>query len=241
MLDCLLVSGSFAFRILEGRAMRGCHIALLGPALVLVLEVSSPAAEKPSDPQQLAHRIDQRLAERWLQSKVQPVGRSDDAEFHRRVTLDLTGKIPPVADVRRFLADRSPNKRRELIDRLLQGPGYVSHFRNIWRERLQLEPEADARRPTALADMDRWLEQQFANNVPYDRMARTLLTLPLAQRRPRGTDGDEPSPVLFYLGREDKPEVLAAGMTRVFLGVRLECAQCHDHPHAAWSRDVFWS
>ena len=88
--------------------------------------------------------------------------------------------------------------------------------------------------------MDRWLELQLANNVPYDRMVRSLLTLPLVEKR-RQADSRESSPVLFYLGREDKPEALAAGVTRLFLGVRLECAQCHDHPHAPWSREVFWS
>src|SRR5262249_10349024 len=79
-------------------------------------------------------------------------------------------------------------------------------------------------------------------NVPFDKLARAILTLPAEETRPKREDeGDRPSPRLFYLGRDDKPEELAANVTRLFLGVRLECAQCHDHPHARWKRDDFWS
>jgi hypothetical protein len=220
--------------------MHAFPLSLAAVTALLAAVSTSPASEPADVSAKIAVRIDTLLAERWTQTGFRPVGRSDDAEFLRRAYLDLTGKVPPVAEVRRFLTERSATKRQDLIERLLQGPGYVTHFRNLWRDRLLLDPEADVRRLTALAELDQWLEQQFATNVRYDRMVRTLLTLPLAERRP-SKEPDTPTPVLFYLGREDKPEVLASGVTRLFLGIRLECAQCHDHPHAPWTRDVFWS
>jgi hypothetical protein len=214
------------------------RVAMMGPCLWLLTAVPVWAADASNDVL-LSRRIDQLLAARWAEERLKPVARSDDAEFLRRAYLDLTGKIPPVSEVRRFLADRSPDKRRALVERLLSGPGYVTHFGAVWRELLVLDPDVDAGRQAALADLEKWLHKQFAGNVPYDRMVRALLTLPLQE--PRSPEGEEPAPRLFYLGRENKPEELAAGSTRVFLGIRLECAQCHNHPHAKWTREHFWS
>jgi len=217
-------------------------ISPLGLCLLLCALSSASAADASDETRKLSARIDHLLATRWTDERVKSVPRSDDAEFLRRAYLDLTGKVPPVSEVRRFLADRSPDKRRELVERLLHGPGYITHFSAIWRELLVLDPEADAGRQTALADLEKWLQKQFAGNAPYDRMVRSLLTLPLNEpRTPPGPDGEEPAPRLFYLGRENKPEELAAGSTRVFLGIRLECAQCHNHPHAKWTREHFWT
>ncbi len=89
-----------------------------------------------------------------------------------------------------------------------------------------------------------WLRQQFAKNVPYDQMVRELLTAPVdqqaMQRIYNANSIAQPTPIAFYLAKEGKPENLAAASARVFLGIRLECAQCHNHPFAEWSRDQFW-
>src|SRR5207248_2352602 len=98
---------------------------------------------------------------------------------------------------------------------------------------------------------DAWLRKQIAENVPYDRMVRELLTVPFGSERVRGrgmamraeqpASDNDPTPQAFYLAKEAKPENLAAATARVFLGVRIECAQCHDHPKAPWTRQQFWS
>jgi hypothetical protein len=216
------------------------RLVLIG--VCVLLPAAAWSAEPAKDAATLAKRIDRLIADHWTEAQIKPVGRSDDAEFLRRVYLDLTGTIPPVAEVRRFLKDTSPDKRRILVDHLLDGPGYVRHFSALWRELLVPDAEVPPGRQAARADLERWMNKQFADNVPYDRIARDILTLPAEETRPkREEDLDRPSPRLFYLGREDKPEELAANVTRLFLGVRLECAQCHDHPHAKWKRDDFWS
>jgi hypothetical protein len=220
--------------------MHRVRLVLVG--LCAALPAVSWGSEPVKDAEALSARIDRLLAARWAEAKVEPVGRSDDAEFLRRAYLDLTGTVPPVAEVRRFLSDTSPGKRPALVSRLLDGPGYVRHFSALWRELLVPDAEVPPGRQAARADLERWLNKQFADNVPYDRLVRDVLTLPAEETRPkREGDGDRPSPRLFYLGREDRPEELAANVTRLFLGVRLECAQCHDHPHARWKRDDFWS
>ncbi len=211
---------------------------ILFPLLVLFAVPSLVAAEPP-DARRLAERVDQMLAAQWAKAGVEPAQRSDDAEFLRRASLDLTGKVPSVGAVRRFLADPAPDKRAALVERLLKDPSYANHFGNQWRHLLVPDPEDDLGRQPAVEALDAWLRAQFAANVPYDRMARDVLTWAPSSRP--GADPAEPSPRRFYLGREDKPEELAGAASRVFLGVRLECAQCHDHPFAHWKREQFWS
>lgn len=219
--------------------MLGSRTILLGWCVLCFVALAT-GAEPPASVRKLAQTIDHHVAARCTEEKVALVGRSTDAEFLRRAYLDVTGAIPPVAEVRRFLADPAPDKRTVLIDRLLAGPGYVRHASARWRE--LLSPDDAERQQPALAALETWLQRQFANDVPYDQLARAVLTLSLAETPLRpGAAGNEPTPRLFYLGRENKPDELAAAMTRRFLGVRLECAQCHNHPHAKWTRADFWS
>jgi hypothetical protein len=219
--------------------MIGPRLRTLAACLALLGLVPCAGAASP-DPARLAARIDEFLAARWAEAGVTPAPRSDDAEFLRRAYLDLTGKVPPVAEVRRFLAERSPDRRRALVERLLTGPGYVSHFAATWRRLLAPDAENDPVRQAAVVPLEQWLQRQFADNAGLDRITRAVLTWPLDETRPAATDPAAPSPRLFYLGREDKPDELAAATTRLFLGVRLECAQCHDHPFARWKREQFW-
>ncbi|HKB41027.1 MAG TPA: DUF1549 domain-containing protein, partial [Gemmataceae bacterium] len=222
--------------------MIGFRLCPLAACLVVFgLVPCAGTAGPPTDPARLAARIDELLAARWTKAGVQPARRSDDAEFLRRLHLDLTGKVPTVAEVRRFLADRTADRRRAVVERLLAGPGYVSHFAANWRMLLAPDAENDPGRQAAVAALERWLQKQFADNVPLDRLARDLLTWPLDETRPGRVDPASPSPRLFYLGREEKPDELVAATSRLFLGIRLECAQCHNHPFARWTREQFWS
>jgi hypothetical protein len=188
------------------------------------------------DAQALADRIDRRLAARWAEAGVEPAGRADDAEFQRRVTLDLVGRIPTVAEARAFQGDAAADRRRRLIDRLLDQPGYAGCFARFWGERWL--PQGDAQFENLKPQFLAWLRERLRQNAPYDRMAREVLgaegAAPGEQRRGGGTLR------LFLQTNEFKPENLAGSVSRVFLGVSLECAQCHDHPSARWKREQFW-
>jgi uncharacterized protein DUF1553/uncharacterized protein DUF1549 len=94
--------------------------------------------------------------------------------------------------------------------------------------------------------LDRWIRKQFAANVPYDKMVRELVALPMGNRNDQLMyynfyNNQSSSPMAFYLAKQGKPEDIAASVTRLFLGVRLECAQCHNHPFGKWNREEFWS
>jgi hypothetical protein len=197
----------------------------------LVLAVASPllhAVPPPpssADARALAARIDHHIGARLSAENIPPASQADDAEFLRRAYLDLTGRIPKVGEVYAFLRDRTPDKRQHLIDQLLASGGYARHFTNVWREIL-LPDNVGANNGPLRAGFETWLWKQLTDNTPYDQMVREIL-------QPGG-------PRAFYQARENKPENLAAATSRLFLGVKLECAQCHRHPFAPWTREQFW-
>ncbi len=192
----------------------------------------------------VAVRIDELIAAEYEKNKVKPSPVVDDAGFLRRASFDVTGKIPIVNDVRKFLAEASPEKRAEAIERMLSSPAYVNHFTNIWRELLIPEANADFNRRYLLPGFDRWLRKQFAANTSYDKMARELVALPIGKGNNQMYfnfyDGNNASAMPFYFAKQGKADEIAASVTRLFLGVRLECAQCHDHPFGKWKREEFW-
>ncbi|RUL81854.1 DUF1549 and DUF1553 domain-containing protein [Tautonia sociabilis] len=209
-------------------------------------EASTPGGITSSapDPYALAEAIDRRIGDRLEEASVEPAPLADDAEFLRRVWLDIAGSIPPASEVRSFLLDDDPQKRRKIVDRLLDSPGYVRNMSMQWRNLMIPEAEGDQQVGFAAIGFEPWLRQQFAEGVGYDAMVRELLTVPLGdgQQANRLFSGEEPepSPIGFVAAKAGDPGALAAGTSRLFLGIRLECAQCHDHPFATWSRDEFW-
>src|SRR5262245_44991017 len=220
--------------------MKRC-LAIVG----ILLTQPFAARAEPPEPRDLAKRIDTWLAKEHLAQKIQVAPRADDAEFLRRAFLDLTGRIPKASDVRAFLADKDPEKRDKLIALLLETPRHASHFATQWRA--WLTPEISAGGPAGVfqAGFEAWLYQKFRTNVPYDRFVFDLLTTPIASDPQAAEvvfrDFERPNALAFYAVKDAAPENLAAVTSRMFLGVQLECAQCHDHPFAQWTRTQFWN
>lgn len=217
-----------------------CGILLLG--ILGIAPLRAAPARSASDPRELTAQIDRLIEAQWKARGAHPAPRSDDAEFHRRIYLDLTGRIPAASDVYAFLADKSADKRSRLVESLLDSPRYAAHFANVWRALLLPRDNVPQVRSFRL-DLEAWLRQQFRANIGYDRMVRELLTTGVAS----DLDGEEqsaeletPRPVAFYRANQLRPENLAAATARLFLGVKLECAQCHDHPFAPWKQQQFW-
>src|SRR4051812_4308157 len=187
------------------------RLRLLGLIILpLALAPSLYAADR--DVGSLAGRIDDRVKRAWG-AGVKPASRADDAEFFRRVHLDLAGRIPSVTEARDFLDDDRPGKRRLWVERILWADpddpsyraSYVDHFTNVWRAWLlaQTDQQAQPRQP----GLEAWLRQRLRANVGYDRLVRELLTQPLA-----GDGGPGPgqgSAAVFYQANENKPENLA--------------------------------
>lgn len=212
-------------------------------SLAALFLVMTPAL-RGGDPdvRMLAAHIDQRIAAAWGKD-VKPAPLADDAEFFRRIHLDLAGRIPSIVEIRDFLDDSRPEKRRICVEQILQsGPddssyrdAYSNHFANVWRAWLlaQTNQQALFQQP----ELELWLQQRLKANVGYDQLIRDLLTQEPLNRRAGSKNG---TAAAFYLANEFLPERLAATTARLFLGVKLECAQCHKHPFAHWTREQFW-
>ena len=208
--------------------------AQLVPAYLLLLSVLLANVGQASDGTSVAEavrRIDGLIADRWNRDDVTPAATSGDAEFCRRVWFDLAGVAPPVAEVRSFLVDVDSDKRAELIDRLLQSPEYANHMATRWSDTLLPDDLGPQSRGNVLA-LNRWLRNQFIDNVPYDHLVGRFLTA--------GGDGNS-GPAIFYTAHTLAPEKIAAATSRIFMGLQLQCAQCHDHPFDRWTQDEFWS
>ena len=207
-----------------------------------VAQPASIPADDERDALRLAEKIDDFVARRWNTDKATPTATVDDAAFMRRVSLDIAGKIPAVADLHEFLEDSAPDKRRQLVERLLDSPAYIMHFSNVWRAVLLPEADSNLEVRILVPGFEAWLRKQLSANVGFDTLVREILTVPVDPRlagnlfQPQA----EVTPVGFYQAKQLKPENLAAGTARMFLGVRIECAQCHDHPFDDWKREQFW-
>jgi hypothetical protein len=156
---------------------------------------------------------------------IEPSGPADDAEFMRRVYLDTSGTLPDAKEVRAFLEDKSADKRSKLIDKLLQRDEYADYWTMHWLNLLRADQLKVT--PQGTVAVQRWLRDQFTENVPYDQFARQLLT----QQGSTAAKG----PGAFYKA-VTKPDELSRSFSQLLLGVRIECAQCHHHPSERWSQ-----
>ena len=182
--------------------------------------------------QAISDQIDSLVEKKLADVDQQPHRRVDDQRFLRRVYLDIVGRIPTLEEARRFLTSHDADKRADLIDQLLVSPGYVSHNFNFWADILRIKNRLQGGNPGA-PYID-FVKASIANGMPYDQFVRELLTSEgSALSRGNGATG-------YYLRDVGMPEDNMANTVRIFLGTRIECAQCHDHPFDKWSqRDFF--
>jgi hypothetical protein len=228
-----------------------CCLLLLWQSFVLPpTHAAAPPASGDAKPSSLSDRAEvvklARLIDRHIndglranKAVVAPI--APDSEFVRRVYLDIAGRIPRVSEVREFLADKAADKRLKLVEKLLSGPNYVNHLTNVWR--VLLLPDNNNQQIQFLSpQIEGWLRPRLRDNLPYDKMVRELITADLgagASRAMRFGGGDNGA-MAFFQANEAKAENLAASTSRLFLGIKMECAQCHDHPFAKWTRKQFW-
>jgi hypothetical protein len=181
--------------------------------------------------------IDDLVAKEQAGSKVEPAPLTTDEQFLRRVTLDLTGQLPLPADVEEFAADQDPNKRVKLIDKLLASEEYARHWAYYWREVFTARIN-DPRGKALLGPFEAWLVHQFQSNRSWEQIARDLLTA----EGPCRFDDEGENGAVFFLASHRGPDAAseqAAEASRIFLGIQIQCAQCHDHKTDQWKRVQF--
>lgn len=188
-----------------------------------------PGADKTLNPAELAKLIDAEITLRLAQDKVPLSARCDDSEFIRRVHLDLTGVIPSAESVKAFLESDDPQKREKLIEDLLQNSNYAHQQAEIWAQ--LLVPNDIDNRQLATDNLLKWLQDSFNKNKPWNKLVEELVTA-------SGTiDGNGATTFFIANPMADK---VTDQVCRLFLGVQLQCAQCHNHPFTDWKQDEYW-
>jgi hypothetical protein len=208
---------------------------------VAVAVLTAPRA-RPVKPELLAKRnnvIDEHVFTKLGKLRIAPAGLCSDSAFIRRVFLDTIGCLPKPAEVRAFLADKSPNKRSKLIDRLLARPEFVDYWTLQLADLLQNRKEADhdVRGVKGVRSFHAWLRKQVAANRPWDQLARDVLTA-------KGTTTENPA-VGYYVvtvgeNQEAHKSSVVASVAQAFLGTRIGCAQCHNHSLEKYTQDDYY-
>jgi hypothetical protein len=200
------------------------------------------SAGEKHEPKQVAAAIDQHLNRFLTAAKLKAAPRSDDAEFLRRLYLDLTGRVPTAEQAVAFLDSPDPDKRAKLIDTLLATPEFGEQLGRTWRDWIcppELPSDGNGgRQPnTEAQNFGKWLGQRFAAGDSWAQITRDILTV-------EGEIKSKPQVIFFGLvgeGGKPTPEGSARAVASLFLGVQLQCAQCHDDPYRSWAQKDYWS
>ncbi|HEY1188441.1 MAG TPA: DUF1549 and DUF1553 domain-containing protein [Gemmata sp.] len=193
---------------------------------LLAFLVSTPAVARADEP--LRAVIDRELSAAWKKQNVTPAPKSTDAEFLRRVYLDLVGTVPTTAETTRFLNDTGAKKREKLIDALLADPRFAAAQANVWDLALFGRHPGNAPDTRTRPAFKTWLTKQFGDGVKHDALVKELLL------------AEQPGSEMFLVQFRNAPNDATVAVTRLFLGTQLQCAQCHDHPFDVWTQKDFY-
>ena len=175
--------------------------------------------------------IDELVLKKWRKLGLAPSPLCTDEEFIRRASIDAIGTLPTPDEVRQFLAETSPDKREHLVDRLLERNEYASYWAIQWGDLLRNKRRYGDGYKRGTFAFAAWIRDAFVQNVPYDQFVREILTA-------QGDVSDTP-PVVWY--REVRNVTHQVNDTsQLFLGMRIQCANCHHHPYEKWSQDDYW-
>ena len=211
--------GETSVLVRAGGQVASASIGVIGPAL----------SAYPAVPRN--NFIDDHVFAKLRKLQIAPSDLADDSEFLRRVCLDLAGVLPPPPRVREFLASRDPQKREKVIDALIASPEFVDYWTFRFADLFRVSIFGNGLSPKWMEEYWEWIRANIQNNRPYDEIARERIAV----------EGYKP-PSRHFLpyNQIGTPNEAMAEEVRVFLGRRLDCAQCHNHPYENWSQDQFW-
>jgi len=175
--------------------------------------------------------IDDLVDAKLASLRITPSGICDDETFLRRATLDLVGLVPTLEERAAFLSDPSPDKRTRVVEQLMNRKEFVELWVMKWSELLQIRSQGNDVSPKAAILYHQWLDRRIAANEPIDRMVRDLLT---------ASGGTFANPASNYFQLERNTLKLTENVAQAFLGMRIQCAQCHNHPFDRWTMDDYY-
>jgi hypothetical protein len=176
--------------------------------------------------------IDQQISQGWSDNEVQPSPLATDAEWIRRVYLDIVGRIPSAVEVTAFMSDKDKSRRSKMIDQLLDDSAYVRNWTTIWTN---LAIGRRTPRRVSRLGMEKFFREAFARNRPWDEVVVDIVT-----GEGHFVENGQVNFLLAQMANRDDAVQLTAKTTRLFLGMQVQCTQCHNHPFNKWKQDQFW-
>jgi hypothetical protein len=202
------------------------------PLALLPLFVFALTAHAAPSPKDAAQKIDAILQADWKKASLQGNPAADDNTFVRRLYLDVIGRIPTTREAEAFISSKEPDKRAKLIDKLLGSEAYVQHMYNYWADVLRLTSNGNQTGAITGSAYMNFVKDSLRTNKPYDQFVRDMVA---AQGKAWETGA-----IGYYMRDRGMPLDNMANTVRVFLGTRIECAQCHNHPFDKWSQMQFY-
>lgn len=190
--------------------------------------VISPA-EKPAI-SQISRQIDSLLQQEFDKKGIAPSAICSDEDFLRRATMDIAGRLPTPEEIREFVANSDADKRAEVVQSLLAEPAYASNWARYWRDVIFMNA-TNARARFAVKPFEDWMTAELNRNASWDEIVTQLIT----------ATGDvyENGATSLFFAHDAEPEEVASEISRIFMGVQMSCANCHDHPSDIWKRRQF--
>src|SRR5262245_11547872 len=202
------------------------YMGLMTPAVILFRD-PNPDFRWP-DPV-ARNYVDEHVFAKLKVLQIEPAPLCTDEEFVRRAHLDAIGRLPTPDEVRAFLADKNPTKRAKLIDALLERPEFADWWALKWSDRLGVNQRFVGK--IGAVKYHQWVRGAMAANVPEDRFARTILT---------AAGANYSNPPAGFFRRLRNPELRAEEVAQLFMGARVQCAKCHNHPGENWTQDDYY-
>ena len=199
---------------------------------VNIFRATVPLSEKPRE---FAFEnntfVDKFTSAKWKQLGLAPSELCSDEQFIRRLSLDLSGTIPTPVQVKAFVDSTSPNKRKDLVEKMLNSSEYSYYFAAKWADILRVKRGGQADNMKGTFAFHGWIRDAIKSDMPYDQFAREILT---------ATGDESETPPTYWYKSLTNPEQYVDDTSQVFLGLRMACAQCHHHPYEKWSQDDYW-
>ncbi len=217
---------------------------MMAASLVLLQSISAQSAPQRSAEIEQVYEIDRMIESMWRAYELEPATAAKDYEWCRRVYLDVLGRIPSVDELRAFTGDKSKRKKEKLIDQLLNDEEYTEEFARNWTtlwSNLLIGRTGgnDNNSMINRAGMQKYLRDSFARNKPYDRMVYELVTA-TGSTDPENENFDGATNFLIDKVNADNGAQATAATSRIFLGLQVQCTQCHNHPFNEWKQQKYW-
>ncbi len=214
-----------------------CSVFTIGSQIRAAEETETKPAYNTGFSDAVVEYINQQVRQGWVDNEIKPSEVAEDAEWLRRVYLDIAGHIPPAETVTEFLANKDTAKRAKLIEKLLEDPSYERNLATIWTNLSvgRRAPRGGNRMPYSRDELFRFYLRAFHDNQPWDKVVEEVVSAEGRHDREGAVNY-----LLAQMQMADDGVQATAKTTRLFMGIQVQCTQCHDHPFNKWEQDQFW-